>query len=109
MSKHRKHEGRVLSSKEVKIKKASEKLSKQLRDKINPFEKIKQKRKFDYIGAKQQIKQLSKSRSAGVQQRKETLLHDFYNREKANEFIDERDDQQPLMEKAREKIKRAMG
>jgi hypothetical protein len=52
------------------------------RDKENPFENIKQKRRFEVMGKKDQTVSLSKSRSRQIENRRDTLIKEYHNSKK---------------------------
>lgn len=60
----------------------------------NPFEDIKQRRKMDILGTKKQEVHLSKQRSRAIQERKDTLLRDMYKKQRANKFVDKRNQEE---------------
>eukprot|EP01080_Neovahlkampfia_damariscottae_P001069 gene1069-10588_t len=63
------------------------------RERDNSFENIKQKRNFEVLGKRDQTVSLSRSRSRQIEDRKNTLMKEFHNSKKENQFIDRRNEQ----------------
>lgn len=108
-SSNKKGKDKEFSKYEISLERKSRAHTKENREIENPFESIKQERKFGVLGQKEQEIHLSKAKSNQLNIRRDTIVKEFHNKPKENVFEDFREFREKNFEDKRNKQLRRVG